>query len=225
MKKKYERLIAFKEKVNLLAWNEFNKDKEIYLEEFAHLINEINFNINEVIEDYDNIPYRYVTPLLYILEINHNCFIDLIFEKGLPLINRKIVVNDKLEYDLLTVMFESLQFKGASSDVLTPLIFHFEDIGFLNRIRSSDKKLNIIDYFLLKSKDFVVSNDFLELLKSKRTEFQKDKKRFLMSSLKLSLGQSLNEIKKIKSENKNLIDIEKKIKSLKQTIDKYSDVL
>lgn len=222
MPNKYKRLIEFKNKINLLSWDKFNKD--VYLDEFNYLINKLDFDINEVIEDYDNIPHRYVTPLLYLLEIKYSCFSDLVLEESLPLINKKIIISSTLEHSLLTVMLDSIQAKGISTDVLIPLFLHFEDLEALDRISSIDKKISMINYLILKSSDYVVSKDFFDLMKQKRIEFQDYKQHSIISSLEFNLNQSLSEIKNLKNKSQILIDIQSKVEFFIKDIETHLQI-
>lgn len=219
MKQIYIKINDFINKTNSLSYQEFLKQRESIIEEFNTLLNNNEFDINEIIEDYKIIPYRHITPLYYLLNSRKQALIDISIDKFKTTLNPTIKISSTLELELLSVLYSSLSYKDQKTDVLVPLIFHFESLEFLQKENSTIKKITILEFLLSNSFLYNHSETFIKTIENKLEENYIYKEKLILSTLKLTLNQSLNEFDILK---KPLND---KMKQIKDEINKLKQLL
>lgn len=91
-----------------------------------------DFDINDIIHNY-HCNYRYTTILEFILRTEKRSLITTVLNKFINDIKKDIYINETLTYDILTVsLYSNLDHDNCITDTLTPLIFKFECLEFIN---------------------------------------------------------------------------------------------
>jgi len=147
MQRIYADLKAFAERVNGIPYNRFRPKRDELIRELDALLSSDEFDVNAVIEDYVGI-YRYITPLTYVLMISDPVLCQYGRDMLLPSIRPSFKVGEHLEYNLLSVTFSNLEQIYQTTDVIIPLVFHFEDISFLDEMSASEKMVSLLKYLI-----------------------------------------------------------------------------
>lgn len=174
-----------------------------------------NFNINDVIFNYKT-KYRYTTILEVILKTQKFKVIDAIFAKYLHDIKTSIKISDTLNFDLLSVMYANLDSNSCQKDVLTPLMYKFENLDFLNEEDSISQKLVILRYLENQKDNNPCTDEFLERIKVKYQEILESKERNIYSKFQESLYKIDSSIKELISEDR--YEMSEKMKNFKELI-------
>lgn len=195
-----------------------------HLEIFTIIASIEDFNINDVISNYKT-RYRYTTILEVVLKTQKFKVIDAIFAKYLHEIKESIYISDTLNTDLLSVLYANLKFDSYKTDLLTPLMYRFENLAFINEEDSISQKLVILSYLEYQKDNYPCTSDFLEKIKVKYQEILKNKENSIYSKFQEALYKIDSSINELLSE-KNYITSEKMenfkelITSLKKEIEK-----
>ena len=165
-----------------------------------------DFNINDIVNNF-HCHYCYTTVLEYILRTEKRTLISTFINKYLNDIKKEITLNET-SYELLTVLYSNLDYDNCLTDTLTPLIFKFESLDFINVINKHEQKLVVINYLIYQKDNFSCSDNFLKLINAKYDEVLQQQEEFIIKKFNESIEYSqilinnLNANKKYKPSEK-----------------------
>lgn len=128
-----------------------------------------DFNINDIVHNY-HCQYSYTTVLEFILRTEKHSLIRTVLNQYINDIKKDFYINETLTYDLLTVLYSNLDHDNCITDTITPLIFKFESLDFINVIEKFEEKLVILGYLINQKDNYPCSDNFLESIKMRYQE-------------------------------------------------------
>lgn len=137
-----------------------------------------DFNINDVVHNY-HCPHRYTTPLEFILSTENYKMIKSVLGKYINVIQKDIIVNDVQSFNLLTVLYSNLDYDNCVTDSITPLVFKFESLDFINVVGNFEQKLVILRYLINQKDNYQCNDDFLNSINSKYQEVLHEQEQFI----------------------------------------------
>jgi len=188
-------------------------------EDFKKLIEKKDFNINEVVVNFEFI-YRYVTPFIYIFLTEDFELINKVLDNYMGKINPKIIVKPEikntkdLEYDLLSVLYSSLYCRHQTYNLMLPLIYHFESLDFLKEENTISKKISIVNFIIKQSDIYKCSTKFKKELKNKLDQLYKEQEAFIVGKISLMIKQISNEIDNLNNPTSKLLQIKDRLKNI-----------
>lgn len=128
-----------------------------------------DFNINDIVHNY-HCPYRYTTVLEFVLRTDKYQIINYMIKRFYNEIKNEIYIDETLSYDLLTVLYSNLNFDNCVTDTITPLVFKFENLDFINVIEKFEQKIIVLRYFINQKDNYPCSDNFLNSIYLKYQE-------------------------------------------------------
>lgn len=98
---------------------------------------------------------------------------------------------------MLSVLYANLKYDSCKTDLLTPLMYRFENLDFINEEDSINQKLVILRYLENQKDNYPCTSDFLEKVKVKYQEILVSKENSIYSKFQESLYKidaSINEL-------------------------------
>ena len=148
-----------------------------------------DFDINDIIHNY-HCNYRYTTILEFILRTEKRSLITTVLNKFINDIKKDIYINETLTYDILTVLYSNLDHDNCITDTLTPLIFKFECLEFINVVGKFEQKLVILRYLINQKDNYSCSDNFIELIKIKYQEVLHSQEEYIFKKFNDSVKHS-----------------------------------
>lgn len=156
-----------------------------------------DFNINDVVHNYHG-KYRFTTPLEFVLKTENPRVINFVLEKYINEIENDIFLNDFISYKLLNVLYSNLEMDNCITDTITPLVYKFEYIDFIDEVSNFELKLTILRYFIEQKENYISSELFINKIENKYKEVLKEQEKQIFK-------QFFNSINKYKSLTDKLI--------------------
>lgn len=160
-----------------------------------------DFNINDVVHNY-HCPHRYTTPLEFILSTENYKMIKSVLEKYINVIQKDIIVNDTQSFNLLTVLYSNLDYDNCVTDSITPLVFKFESLDFINVVGNFEQKLVILRYLINQKDNYQCNDDFLNSINSKYQEVLHEQEQFIFKKFTNYVEQTQNLVNNLISDLK-----------------------
>lgn len=160
-----------------------------------------DFSINDIVHNY-HCPYRYTTVLEFILRTEKYPIIEYILKKYIHEIKKEIYINETLSYDLLTVLYSNLDYDNCITDTITPLVFKFESLDFINVVGNFEQKLVILRYLINQKDNYQCSDDFLNPINLKYQEVLQKQEQFIFKKFTNYVDQTQEHVNKLISDLK-----------------------
>ena len=145
--------------------------------------------VEDIIHNY-HCNYRYTTILEFILRTEKRSLITTVLNKFINDIKKDIYINETLTYDILTVLYSNLDHDNCITDTLTPLIFKFECLEFINVVGKFEQKLVILRYLINQKDNYSCSDNFIELIKIKYQEVLHSQEEYIFKKFNDSVKYS-----------------------------------